>query len=161
MSNGTSPETLKEMARFSAISFMKRGASAAPRSFGLVRWQRSFVAGLSLEFPLRCLSRPRRDWRGGLPVLRSSTAEGGGRGGRSYRNFFVTILVRLLRACLRNPTEIRSLRFGVPPLGGSGAVPPKGGTPNAIFQTRSESLPGKAGGLLNDQNNFQHHIDFA
>src|SRR3989454_4739668 len=37
-------------------------------------------------------------------------------------------------ACLKNPTEIRSLRFGVPPLGGSGAVPPKGGDPNAIFR---------------------------
>ena len=40
-----------------------------------------------------------------------------------------------LRACLKNPTEIRSLRFGVPRSArGSGAVPPKGGTPNAIFR---------------------------
>src|SRR5438552_1848905 len=40
-----------------------------------------------------------------------------------------------LRACLKNPTEIRSLRFGVPRSErGSGAVPPKGGTPNAIFR---------------------------
>ena len=39
-----------------------------------------------------------------------------------------------VRACLKNPTEIHSLRFGVPPLGGSGVVPPKGGTPNAIFR---------------------------
>src|SRR2546422_7873712 len=41
---------------------------------------------------------------------------------------------RVIRACPKNPTEVRSLRFGVPPLGGSGAVPPKGGTPNAIFR---------------------------
>src|SRR5207249_1912747 len=39
-----------------------------------------------------------------------------------------------LRACLKNPTKIRSLRFGVPPLGGSDALLPKGGTPNAIFR---------------------------
>jgi hypothetical protein len=29
------------------------------------------------------------------------------------------------------------LRFGVPPLGGVRALPPKGGTPNQGFQTRS------------------------
>src|ERR1039457_6033314 len=32
----------------------------------------------------------------------------------------------------------RLLGFGVPPLGGSGATPPEGGTPNQDFQTGSE-----------------------
>src|SRR5437867_11972491 len=41
----------------------------------LVEWQRIFVTGLLLEFPLLL-------WRRGL-----------GRGGRSYRNFSLTILV--------------------------------------------------------------------
>src|SRR5712692_2412980 len=42
----------------------------------LVQWQRSFVTGLLLEFPLLL-------WR-----------RGSGRGGRLYRDFFVTILAR-------------------------------------------------------------------
>src|SRR2546425_650592 len=50
------------------------------------------------------------------------------------RNLAFFVPAPILRAYLKNPTEIRSLRFGVPPLGGSGAVPPKGGTPNAIFR---------------------------
>src|SRR2546425_2934378 len=50
------------------------------------------------------------------------------------RNLAFFVPAPSLRAYLKNPTEIRSLRFGVPPLGGSGAVPPKGGAPNAVFR---------------------------
>src|SRR5258707_15737074 len=37
-----------------------------------------------------------------------------------------------VRACLNNPPRIRGLGFGVPPLGGSSVLPPKGGTPNRV-----------------------------
>src|SRR5436309_1801451 len=56
-----------------------------PRKPWLVHWQRSFVTGLLLEFPLLL-------WR-----------RGPGRGGRLYRNFCVAILVPscalILMAC--------------------------------------------------------------
>src|SRR5439155_14075954 len=37
-------------------------------------------------------------------------------------------------AHLKNPTRIRSPRFGVPLFGGSRVLPPEGGTPNEIFR---------------------------
>jgi hypothetical protein len=39
-----------------------------------------------------------------------------------------------LRACLKKTIETRCGRFGVPPLGGFCAAPPKGGTPNRVFK---------------------------
>jgi hypothetical protein len=42
--------------------------------------------------------------------------------------------LKLLRACLKKIIETRCGRFGVPPLGGFRAVPPKGGTPNRVFK---------------------------
>ena len=41
---------------------------------------------------------------------------------------------RTLRACLKKIIETHCGRFGVPPLGGFRAAPPKGGTPNRIFK---------------------------
>src|SRR5437667_7664473 len=54
----------------------------------------------------------------------------------------------LFRACLKAPPEIHSLRFGVPPLGGSPTVPPKGGTPNTVFTHALKSWPGLLASLL-------------
>jgi hypothetical protein len=39
-----------------------------------------------------------------------------------------------VRACLKKIIETRCGRFGVPPLGGFRAVPPKSGTPNRVFK---------------------------
>jgi len=46
----------------------------------------------------------------------------------------------MLNVCMKNRTEIRGLRFGVPPLGGSRAEPPKGGTPNAGFRNALKKI---------------------
>src|ERR1035438_6639861 len=49
-----------------------------------------------------------------------------------------------LRACLKKPVEHRRFRFGVPPLGGFHAAPPKSGTPNLIIR---HALRDDSGGL--------------
>ena len=41
---------------------------------------------------------------------------------------------KCVRACLKKTIEARCSRFGVPPLGGFCAAPPKGGTPNRVFK---------------------------
>src|SRR5207247_1872432 len=53
-----------------------------------------------------------------------------------------------LRACLKNRLGIGGLRFGVPPLGGSDVVPPKGGTPNRILRHALRSLEAALSSLL-------------
>jgi hypothetical protein len=46
----------------------------------------------------------------------------------------IAIRVEGLRACLKKTIETRCSRYGVPPLGGFCAAPPKGGTPNRVFK---------------------------
>jgi DNA-binding NarL/FixJ family response regulator len=53
--------------------------------------------------------------------------------------------VQSLRACLKKTIETRCGRFGVPPLGGFCAPPPKGGTPNRIFK---QALSGREREIL-------------
>jgi hypothetical protein len=53
---------------------------------------------------------------------------------RAVVTFIRMPLLTELRACLKKTTETLCGRFGVPPLGGSCAAPPKGGTPNRVFK---------------------------
>ncbi|MEI6782052.1 MAG: hypothetical protein WCQ21_14160 [Verrucomicrobiota bacterium] len=49
-----------------------------------------------------------------------------------------------LRACLKQTIETRCRWFGVPPLGGFCATPPKGGTPNRVFKQALRRSTGKS-----------------
>src|SRR5258708_38705982 len=56
------------------------------------------------------------------------------------QNTLSEMLPFALGACLKTPPRIRGLGYGVPPLGGSSVVPPKGGTPNRV--SKHALMPG-------------------
>jgi uncharacterized protein with HEPN domain len=70
------------------------------------------------------------------------------------------IIGEALRACLKKTIETRCGRFGVPPLGGFCAAPPKGGTPNRVFKQALNRLDRLAPAVAARVTSLRHIVDF-
>jgi hypothetical protein len=83
---------------------------------------------------------PVRQWRGAF-CAHAPRIEAQPLGRRTVKSERRAAVSWCLRACLKKTIETRYGRFGVPPLGGFCAAPPKGGTPNRVFKQALRPIP--------------------